>query len=155
MSAGLFYFKGYGSLKPYNEEARQKSITDMDFVRWMLSQFKTVDEVITAMKSIDIVPVYLDAKGQPSPTGHWRVTDKTGRSVVIEIMNQGEVHIYENEVGVLTNSPTFPWQVTNLNNYLHLQPGTSAPRQFWKGRGKIIRYRFRVLRLTWRHYAAF
>ncbi|NOI24221.1 linear amide C-N hydrolase [Vibrio mediterranei] len=136
LSAGLFYFKGYGSLKPYNEEARQNSITDMDFVRWMLSQFKTVDEVLTAMKSIDIVPVYLDAKGQPSPTGHWRVTDKTGRSVVIEIMNQGEVHIYENEVGVLTNSPTFPWQVTNLNNYLHLQPGTSAPRQFGKVEAK-------------------
>ncbi|WP_050923486.1 linear amide C-N hydrolase [Vibrio harveyi] len=130
LTAGLFYFKGYGSLKAYNPKDRANSIADMDFVRWMLSQFKTVEEVKTAMKNIDIVPVYIDEKGQPSPTGHWRVTDKAGNNIVIEIMDGGQVHIYDNEVGVLTNSPTFPWQVTNLNNYIHLQPGTSAPTKF-------------------------
>ncbi|CAE6943761.1 Choloylglycine hydrolase [Vibrio sp. B1REV9] len=130
LTAGLFYFKGYGSLKAYDPQERKDSITDMDFVRWMLSQFKTVEEVKVAMKNIDIVPVYLDAKGQPSPTGHWRVTDRNGKNIVIEIMDQGQVHIYDNEVGVLTNSPTFPWQVTNLSNYIHLQPGTSKPAKF-------------------------
>ncbi|MDD1782729.1 choloylglycine hydrolase family protein [Enterovibrio sp. ZSDZ35] len=130
LTAGLFYFKGYGSLKAYNPKDRANSITDMDFVRWMLSQFKTVDEVKTAMTSIDIVPVYIDAKGQPSPTGHWRVTDKAGNNIVIEIMDNGKVHIYDNEVGVLTNSPTFPWQVTNLNNYINLHPGSSTPQKF-------------------------
>lgn len=130
LNAGLFYFKGYGSLQPYDKRTKQNTITDMDFERWMLSQFKTVDEVLAAMKKINIVPVYLDADGKPSPTAHWRVTDKTGRSVVIEIVNQGEVNVYENEVGVLTNAPTFPWQLTNLNNYLNLQPGSSAPRKY-------------------------
>jgi len=38
------------------------------------------------------------------------------------------VHIYENHVGVLSNSPHFPWQVLNLNNYINVQPGTAAPR---------------------------
>ncbi|MGF1777595.1 linear amide C-N hydrolase [Vibrio nomapromontoriensis] len=130
LNAGLFYFKGYGSLTPFDPNHVKNNITDMDFVRWMLSNFKTVEEVKAALNTINIVTVYLDKDGQPSPTAHWRVTDKSGKSIVIEIMNQGEINIYDNNVGVLTNSPTFPWHVTNLNNYVNLQPGSSAPRQF-------------------------
>ncbi|MGR5458836.1 linear amide C-N hydrolase [Vibrio alfacsensis] len=130
LTAGLFYFKGYGSLKAYDPNERANSITDMDFVRWMLSQYKTVDEVKAGLQNIDIVPVFIDDKGQPSPTAHWRVTDRTGKNIVIEIIDQGKVHIYENEVGVLTNSPGFPWHVENLNNYIHLEPGASKPMNF-------------------------
>lgn len=130
LTAGLFYFKGYGSLKSYNPKERANSVTDLDLVRWMLSQFKTVDEVKEAIKKIDIVPVYIDGKGNPSPTGHWRVTDKQGNNIVIEIVDGGKINIYDNDVGVLTNSPTFPWQVTNLNNYVNLHAGTSAPTKF-------------------------
>ena len=34
------------------------------------------------------------------------------------------MHLYENPVGVLTNNPPFPFQLTNLQNYMHL---TSNP----------------------------
>mgnify|MGYP001191565118 FL=1 len=40
----------------------------------------------------------------------------------------GKPCFYENQVGVLTNSPDFKWQVTNLNNYVNLFPG-NAPVQ--------------------------
>lgn len=129
LTAGLFYFKGYGSLVTFDPRKTRNNITDMDFVRWMLSQFKTVKDVKSAMTTIKIVPVFMDAKGNPSPTAHWRVTDSTGASIVIEIVNHGEVHIYDNEVGVLTNSPDFPWQITNLSNYIHLEPGSAAPKK--------------------------
>ena len=33
------------------------------------------------------------------------------------------MHIFDNPIGVLTNSPGFQWQMTNLNNYLNLKPG--------------------------------
>ncbi|RYU47633.1 choloylglycine hydrolase family protein [Aliivibrio finisterrensis] len=125
LTAGLFYFKNYGSLEKYNPNDTKTTITDMDFNRWMLSQFKTVAEVEQAIKHIKIVPVYIDAKGVPSPTAHWRVADKQGNNIVIEIMNNGEVNIHKNVAKVLTNAPDYQWQVTNLNNYIHLTPGVS------------------------------
>ncbi|MBP3139400.1 linear amide C-N hydrolase [Aliivibrio fischeri] len=125
LTAGLFYFKNYGSLEKYDPSDTTRTITDMDFNRWILSQFKTVAEVEQAINKIKIVPVYIDAKGNPSPTAHWRVVDKQGNNIVIEIMNNGEVNIHKNTAKVLTNAPDYQWQVTNLNNYIHLSPGSS------------------------------
>ncbi|MGR6831635.1 linear amide C-N hydrolase [Aliivibrio wodanis] len=125
LTAGLFYFKNYGSLEKYNPKETSATITDMDFNRWMLSQFKTVAEVEQAIKHIKIVPVYIDSKGTPSPTAHWRVADKQGNNIIIEIMDNGKVNIHKNVAKVLTNAPDYQWQVTNLNNYIHLKPGVS------------------------------
>lgn len=129
LTAGLFYFRGYGSLATYDPEKTANNITDMDFVRWMLSQYSTVAEVEAALSKIKIVTVYFDADGQPSPTAHWRVSDKQGNSIVIEIMDHGKINIYNNTAKVLTNSPDYNWQVTNLNNYINLHPGISKPQQ--------------------------
>ena len=41
--------------------------------------------------------------------------------MVIEKTADG-LHILDNPVGVLTNSPDFPWHLTNLRNYLNLSP---------------------------------
>ncbi len=129
LNAGLFYFKGYGSLATFDPNNVSNNIVDMDFVRWMLSQFKTVEEVKTALKDIKVVPVYIHPDGTPTPTAHWRVTDKHGKNIVIEIVNNGEVQIFENDAKVLTNSPGYVWQTTNLNNYINLHPGVSASKK--------------------------
>ncbi|RJX72914.1 linear amide C-N hydrolase [Vibrio sinensis] len=129
LSAGLFYFKNYGSLAKYDPNKTDNNITDMDFVRWMLSQFKTVAEVEAALNKIKIVTVYFDAQGNPSPTAHWRVSDKQGNSIVIEIMDHGKINIHKNTAKVLTNAPDYNWQVTNLNNYINLHPGSSPAQK--------------------------
>lgn len=129
LNAGLFYFKGYGSLAPFDPGTPGSRVTDLDLVRWMLSQFTTVDEVRGALGSITVSPLFLTDDGHQSPTPHWRVTDRNGGSIVIEIMNHGDVHVHDNHVGVITNSPDFPWHVANLNNYINVRPGTVAPRQ--------------------------
>lgn len=126
LSAGLFYFRNYGSLATYDPQETGNNITDMDFVRWMLSQFETVEQVEAALEQIKIVTVYFDQQGNPSPTAHWRVSDKQGNSIVIEIMDHGKINIHKNTAQVLTNSPDYSWHVTNLNNYINLHPGTSA-----------------------------
>ncbi|MCB0040239.1 MAG: choloylglycine hydrolase family protein [Caldilinea sp.] len=140
LNAGLFYFKGYGSLAPFDPDDVANSIIDMDLVRWMLSQFATVEEVIAALPDIKVAPVFIDEEGNPSPTAHWRVTDRAGGSIVIEIINEGEVHIYANDVGVITNPPHFPWQVLNLNNYINVRPGVVAPRTMGDLRLKSFGY---------------
>ena len=126
LAAGIFYFSGYGSLAPFNPKRAKKSVADVELVRWMLTNFATVEEVIQGLKKIDIVTIYPPQKGQTeASTGHWRIADATGRSIVLEIEDNGQRHIYENTAGVLTNSPSFPWQVTNLNNYVNLKSGTA------------------------------
>lgn len=123
LSAGMFFFPHYGSLSKYLPEKASESITDMNLVSWILSNFSTVDEVKRAIKKIRIVPVMVFDDGNVSPTAHWRVSDAKGNNIVIEIVNGGEVKIYDNKVGVMTNSPDFEWQTTNLNNYVHLRSG--------------------------------
>lgn len=126
LSAGMFFFPHYGSLSPYSAKDAAYSITDMNLVSWILSNFSTVAEVREAIYNIRIVPVMMFEDGSVSPTAHWRVADAAGNSIVIEIVENGKVKIYDNKVGVLTNSPDYQWQVTNLNNYVHLRPGRVA-----------------------------
>ncbi|MDE6481655.1 MAG: choloylglycine hydrolase family protein [Alphaproteobacteria bacterium] len=121
LSAALFYFPNYGGYESFNRDTADSTIGDLQLVSWILSSFSTIDEVQDAIKNVHIVNIYPDAL-----TVHWRITDSTGRQVVLEI-EDGVPHFYESEIGVLTNSPSYPWQVTNLNNYVNLNPGTAGP----------------------------
>ena len=125
LNAGLFYFPHYGSLAEYDKSKTHLSISDMELVTYILSNFKNTDEVIKAFKKIIVVPFMLLENKKSPPTAHWRVSDAQGKSIVIEITN-GKTKIYQNPVGVLTNSPDFQWQLTNLNNYINIKSG-SAP----------------------------
>lgn len=137
LSAGIFYFKGFGSLDEYNSNERSKSVTDIDFVRWILTNFSSVDEMLARLNTIKLTPVYIDMNGIHSPTGHWRVSDKSGRNVIIEIINNGEIKIFNN-IGVLTNSPGYEWQLTNLSNYLNIGPGTIPSKEFGFYKAKAL-----------------
>lgn len=129
LNAGMFYFSGYGSLSKYNPKKASKSLADMYLVSWILSNFSTVEEVKANLPKVTIVPIGYEKDGQPLPTAHWRVTDAKGGNIVIEITDGGKVNIYDNKAGVFTNSPEFPWHITNLNNYVNLETGTAKNRK--------------------------
>ena len=57
---------------------------------------------------------------------HYAVHDAQGRSAVIEYVG-GHLHIYDNPLGVVTNSPSFDWHQTNLRNFIHL--ARTTPRR--------------------------
>lgn len=128
LSAGLFYFPHYGAYPVYDPNQNERTLSDLQFISWLLSEFSTIDEVQAAMKDVRIVSI--DKPGATA-TVHWRIGEASGRQVVLEFMD-GKPHFYENKIGVLTNAPDFSWQVTNLNNYVNLFPG-SAPRQELRG----------------------
>ena len=125
LSAGLFYFPNYGSYKDYDSKYNSTTIADLQLVSWMLSQFATVDEVVNSINNVRVVSIQNDENSSSSAI-HWRVGDPSGKQIVIEIVD-GVTNIYNNTVGVLTNSPGFPWQLTNLNNYVNLHAGSAAP----------------------------
>lgn len=122
LSAGLFYFPGYGKYEDYKSDNSSTTISDLQLVSWMLGNFTTVDQVKNAIRDIHITSV--DPRGG---TVHWRIADASGHQVVLEIVD-GKPTFYENKLGVITNSPGFQWHLTNLNNYVNLYPG-AAPDQ--------------------------
>ena len=87
------------------------------FLVHALSQCQNVAEVI------DLVQNKITLIAKPLlgsiPTIHFIFTDKSGQSVVIEPDADG-LKIYPNQLGILTNSPSYSWQTTNLANYMNL-----------------------------------
>src|SRR6201999_1968042 len=53
-----------------------------------------------------------------APEVHFVVHDASGKSIVIEYVG-GKLHVYDNPLGVVTNSPSFDWHITNLRNYVN------------------------------------
>lgn len=119
LSAGLFFFSRYGDYGAYSPDESELYVCDLQLVSWMLASFATIDEVREGIKNIRVVSVNPD----PNSALHWRIADASGKQVVLEITNGGEVHFFDNTVGVLTNSPDFEWHLTNLNNYIGLHTG--------------------------------
>lgn len=124
LSAGLFYFPGYGQYEEYDANLKDSSITDFQLVSYLLGSCSTTDEVKEAVKKVHVIAI--DPR---SSTVHWRFADASGRQIVLEIVN-GEARFYDNKLGVLTNSPGFEWQMTNLNNYVNLYSGTAEAHKF-------------------------
>ena len=122
LSAGLFFFPRYGSYEAYESVDNLRTLADLQVVQWILTQCATIDEVKEAVERVRIVAL------EKTAVVHWRIGDPTGRQVVMEIID-GKVGFYENEVGVITNAPGYIWQVTNLENYVNLRPGSAQSYQ--------------------------
>ena len=122
LSAGLFFFPRYGSYESYESVDNPRTLADLQVVQWMLTQCATIDEVKEAVKHVRIVAL------EKTAVVHWRIGDPSGRQVVMEIVD-GNINFYENEVGVITNAPGYNWQVTNLENYVNLRPGSAQSYQ--------------------------
>ena len=123
LSAGLFYFPNFGSYLLYDEKYNSTTIADLQLVSWILSQFATVDEVKANINKVRVVSL-MGGNGSEEAI-HWRIGDKSGAQIVLEI-EDGVAHIYDNPIGVITNAPNFPWHLKNLSNYINLTPVNPA-----------------------------
>jgi len=104
----------------YQESKDDNWIAVTDLGHWILGNFTTVDEVKKAITKIKVVGVNVPQLGG-IPGFHAAVHDSKGNNIVIEFIN-GETKVYDNPLGVMTNKPTFDWQITNLRNYVNLEP---------------------------------
>ncbi|MCB1080733.1 MAG: choloylglycine hydrolase family protein, partial [Chlamydiia bacterium] len=92
---------------------------------WILGNFATVDEVRLALQDIQIWAHEIPGINQVPPL-HLAMHDSSGKSLVVEFL-EGEMKIYENPLGILTNAPQFTWHLTNLRNYIHLSATNPEP----------------------------
>ena len=124
LSAGLFYFPTSAQYMPYTAADARKTLAPWELGSWMLENFASVDEVKANLGAVVIPAVVYEGWGF-SPEVHYIVTDASGKSIVVEYTG-GTLHVYDDPLGVITNSPAFDWQMTNLRNYVNFSM-TNAP----------------------------
>ena len=102
-------------------EEGKENVSPFEFIPWVLGQCSTVDEAKKLLKNLNLVNINFSDELPLSPL-HWLLADKE-QSIVVESTKEG-LRVFDNPVGVLTNNPTFDYQLFNLNNYRVLSTRT-------------------------------
>jgi choloylglycine hydrolase len=127
LGTGIFYFPAAAGYMPYTAADAGKTIAPWELVSWILDNCASVEEVKAAINNLVVPAVVLKAWNIELEV-HYIVHDAIGKSIVIEYVD-GKLHVYDNPLGVITNAPTFDWQMTNLRNYLNFSMHSPPPIQ--------------------------
>jgi len=120
---GCFYFAGFASYTKLTPENQSRAVSSEELGNFILGSFANIEEMIVGLKDITLVGSFIEDIQGEAPF-HYAVTDKSGRSVVIEYTKDG-LQIFENTVNAVCNNPTYDWHLTNLRNYVNLAPDNS------------------------------
>jgi choloylglycine hydrolase len=125
LAVGNFLFPGTAGYQTVDGTNVNQAIGSHQVALYLLSTCATVKDAVAAIKGVRVGMV---AGGLPESLLqlHYAVSDAGGHGVVIEYVG-GQLHVHENTLGVITNSPSFDWHQTNLRNYVHLSPNNSGP----------------------------
>lgn len=116
------------------------AIDFLSIAGWLLGTCTTVAEVRAALAGVrvwnpTVGALWPQARPMPdqlTPLANWAITehlaihDAHGDDLVVEFLD-GQMHVHENPTGVLTNSPTFDWHLTNLRNYVGFSNAEAQP----------------------------
>lgn len=127
LAVGAFYFPGFAHYALVDADNQHQGLSPIDFPNWILTQFATVEEVKASLSEIVLGDLVLSEWGNQTPPFHYIVLDSKGKSLVIEPLKEG-LKVYDNTLGIITNSPGFDWHLLNLRNYMHLSTENPPPR---------------------------
>ena len=113
-------FSDYADAKQIRE-AEKVPVQAEYMTTWILANCRNVEEAIVKIQSVACVNTPCPLTGQPLPQ-HFFLRDKYGRCAVFEPSVKCGFRIFDNPIGVMTNSPEFDWHMTNLSYYQHLSP---------------------------------
>ncbi len=130
--AGLSFYEA-----KYNENKSDDkyNISPFEFIPFILSQCKNVNEAEKLIKRTNLIKInYSD--DLPLTPMHFIISDCSS-SIAAEPLN-GEIKIYKNELGVLTNSPEFSYQLFALSNFTKLS--NENPANFFLSKPILLPY---------------
>jgi choloylglycine hydrolase len=120
LSVNVFYHPGFAEYRAYDPALASRTLSSLDVAQYLLTTTATVDQARDAITKVTVIGVVEPAIGLAPPI-HLMVTEPSGKAIVIEFA-KGEVQVHDAPLGVITNSPTYDWHVTNLRNYINLSP---------------------------------
>lgn len=92
---------------------------------YLLGQCATVEEAAAHLSGINLTNEKIFGQEM---TVHYIFSDNTGEAVIAEPDAEG-IHIHRNTLGIMTNSPDYLWQRTNLRNYVPVTNLHTPPHQ--------------------------
>ena len=123
---GALYLPGFAEYETIDSLMNGAAVSNLQIGAWALSQFSSTDEVKSSLAGIKVWGEPVAVFGNEYVPLHYVIHDAAGNSIVLEWVN-GKLTVYDNNVGVMTNSPPYDWHMTNLRNYISLSPDNSNP----------------------------
>lgn len=124
----------YETLSVPKADEGKKGIVGMELVTYLLATCSSVDEVIEKVKDKQVLDVPLEEGETAKAAMHCMFVEPSGRCIILEAADSGrpgELTVYTETLGMMTNSPPYPQQLQNLSWYLSRSPewcwGKSEP----------------------------
>lgn len=102
----------------------EDGVVGMELITRLLATCATVEEVICASRRIRLLDTRQNEE-QTAATMHFMFLEPSGRCVILEAADCGApgcIEVYEDNLGLMTNSPPYPQQLQNLSWYLANSP---------------------------------
>jgi Penicillin V acylase and related amidases len=120
-AAAALYFAGYAMYSDIERSSpNTEKVATFDFLHYILGRCSSIEDLYTVVNGVSIIGNEDPVTNTVAPL-HWIATDKSGACVVMEMTDNGFV-MFQNEIGVMANSPDFQWHMTNLRNYSQVSP---------------------------------
>ena len=119
LSFGALLFPYFAKYAPVPVEHDRQALPYTNLGDWILGNFRTVEEVRNALPNVYVYLNQVPGLGDTTFPLHYIISDATGKALLSNI-SMG-MRIYDS-MGVMTNSPSYDWHITNIANYLHLAP---------------------------------
>ena len=123
--ASLLYMPGFCDYTPAVGTPADELLAIVNVVAYVLGTSASTAEVKQALEAVTVWPFEVAGFGF-APPAHVIVHDASGDSAVIEWVD-GEMVVFDNPIGVATNSPHLDWHLLHLNNYVNLTPVNPKP----------------------------
>lgn len=101
------------------------NISPFELIPWILSRCATAAQARKRLARLNLAAIDFSEELPLAPL-HWLVSDRQ-ESLTVEAVKEG-LMVYDNPVGILTNNPPFPCQMTNLANYMNLSAEPAVSR---------------------------
>ncbi len=109
---GLLNYPGYAVYDQARDSAHM-NIHPGYLTGYLLSQCANVEEAASLVPSLNLTSERIFGHEMQI---HYIFSDNTGETIIIE-PDAGGLKVYRDTIGVMTNSPGYQWQHTNLCNY--------------------------------------
>ena len=106
-----------GFAQYFEPKENSTNVASFEFIPWVVSNCASVDEAEGFIGQINITSDNFSDELKATAL-HWIISDSR-RSIVAESTRTG-LKVHNNPVGILTNSPDFPYHLFTLNNYMGL-----------------------------------
>jgi choloylglycine hydrolase len=118
LQVGLFYFPDYAKYNQVAPQDARRTLAPWELGVFLLGTCSNVGEAVQAAGEVLVGDVVQKDLGIVPPA-HYIVSDTAGNCAVLEYID-GQLKVHANPLGVMSNSPSFDWHMTNLSNYVNL-----------------------------------